>query len=294
MKKEEKNFLLKTLFTTGFALIAFAANSILCRLALGDLAIDAAGFTIIRLSSGAIVLFVILVVFNRKGSPPAKGSWISSSMLFIYAAAFSFAYVTLDTGTGALILFGAVQLTMIIAAVISGDKLHLLEWVGVVIAFTGFVYLVIPNVTTPSFTGFILMALAGIAWGFYTIRGKGSKNPLADTTQNFARTLPFIAMLALLTINDIHLSQKGVLLAVFSGGAASGIGYTIWYTALRGLSTTQAAVVQLFVPVLAALGGVMFVSEIISIRLALSALMILGGIALIIFGKYYINKLQMS
>ncbi len=206
-------------------------------------------------------------------------------MLFIYASTFSFAYLSLDTGTGALILFGAVQLTMITMALISGDRLTVIEWSGVSIAFGGFVYLVLPTVTTPSFAGFALMTTAGIAWGIYTLMGKRSQSPLADTTYNFARTLPLIAVMGLFFIQDASFTQKGVLFAVLSGAVASGIGYTIWYVALGGLSTTLAALAQLLVPVIAALGGVMFVSESLSFRFLLSASMILGGITLVLIGK---------
>jgi len=216
-------------------------------------------------------------------------------MLFVYAATFSFAYISLNTGTGALILFGAVQLTMITIAVVSGDRLHLSEWLGVGLAFAGFVYLVLPKVTTPSLISFVLMTIAGISWGIYTLMGRGSESPLSDTTYNFTRTLPFIIVMGLLFIQNSHLSQKGVLLAVMSGALASGIGYTIWYIALRGLSTTIAAVAQLSVPVIAALGGVIFVSESISFHFLLSAAMILGGIALVVLGKhYFVNSMEMK
>jgi drug/metabolite transporter (DMT)-like permease len=275
----------KTLFTTGFALFAFAANSIFCRLALGDRSIDASSFTVIRLFSGAVVLLMIMKLFGKKDAPDSKGSWGAASMLFIYASTFSFAYLSLDTGTGALILFGAVQLTMITIALISGDRLNAAEWIGVSIAFAGFVFLVLPTVTTPSFVGFILMTTAGIAWGIYTLVGRSSKNPLSDTTYNFTRTLPLIAVMGLIFIQNTSLTHTGVLLAVLSGAVASGIGYTVWYIALKGLSATLAALTQLLVPVIAALGGVFFVSESLSIRFLLSASMILGGITLVVLGK---------
>ncbi len=289
------NTLLKTLLTTCLALVAFAGNSILCRLALGQGSIDASSFTVIRLFSGAVMLLIILKLFGKKRVSPAKGGWGSALMLFVYAATFSFAYISLNTGTGALILFGAVQLTMITIAVVSGDRLHLSEWLGVGLAFAGFVYLVLPKVTTPSLIGFVLMTIAGISWGIYTLMGRGSESPLSDTTYNFTRTLPFIIVMGLLFIQNSHLSQKGVLLAVMSGALASGIGYTIWYIALRGLSATIAAAAQLSVPVIAALGGVIFVSESISFHFLLSAAMILGGIALVVLGKhYFVNSMEMK
>jgi len=219
---------------------------------------------------------------SRDKNSTSSGSWSAAFMLFLYAGAFSFAYITLDTGTGALILFGAVQLTMIIAALVKGDRLGIIAWAGVVIAFAGFVYLVLPGVSTPSIVGLILMTIAGISWGFYTLMGKGSTNPLADTAFNFTRTIPFIIILTIFTISILELSVRGIILAVISGAIASGIGYTIWYTALRGLSSTQAAVVQLLVPVIAAIGGVIFISEAISLHLFIATFMILGGVALVL------------
>lgn len=284
----------KTIIFTGLALIAFAANSVLCRLALGEEAIDASSFTIIRLLSGAIVLLAIISINKNKAGSSTRGSWSASLMLFLYAITFSFAYITLDTGTGALILFGSVQITMILLSLLSGNRLHLSEWMGVLIAFTGFVYLIFPELTTPSLTGFLLMTVAGIAWGIYTLKGRGSDNALMDTAYNFLRTFPLIAILIIITVKDAHYSTEGILLAVLSGGIASGIGYTIWYIALGGLSATQAAVVQLSVPVIAALGGVIFVSEEVTLRLTVSASMILGGILIVVLGKYYFVQLRLK
>jgi drug/metabolite transporter (DMT)-like permease len=280
-------YIVKTLILTILALIAFAANSVLCRMALGENTIDASSFTVIRLLSGVLVLLAIVKVTNRKKSLSSTGSWFASLMLFLYAMTFSFAYMTLDTGTGALILFGAVQITMIFISLFSGNRLHLSEWIGLSIAFMGFVYLVLPGATAPSAIGFILMSVAGIAWGIYTLKGRGSDAPLLDTCSNFLRAIPFVIVLAITAVNTAQYSIEGILLAALSGGVASGIGYTIWYSALGGLSTTQAAVVQLSVPVIAALGGVIFVSETLTQRLTLSALMILGGILLVVLGRYY-------
>ena len=294
MSSKSDDILIKTIAFTVFALVAFAANSVLCRLALGEETIDASSFTAIRLLSGAIVLLVILQFSGNKNNSSTKGSWLATIMLFVYAASFSFAYITLDTGTGALILFGAVQITMILLSLICGNKLHVTEWVGVTIAFIGFVYLVLPGVSTPSVIGFSLMTIAGVAWGIYTLKGRGSVNPLTDTAYNFARSIPLVIVLAVMSYQTAHISSKGILLAILSGGIASGIGYTIWYFALGGLSTSQAAVVQLSVPVIAALGGVIFVSEKISLRLTLSALLILGGILLVVLGKYYYVTLKLN
>jgi len=285
------NALFKTIVLTGLALIAFAANSVLCRLALGNEAIDAASFTVIRLLSGSIVLLIIISTtrWNSRNTTrtSTKGSWTSSFMLFIYATAFSYAYISLDTGTGALILFGSVQITMILLSYISGTRLHITEWTGVVIAFAGFIYLILPGVSTPSVIGFMLMTVAGIAWGIYTLKGRSSNSPLNDTAYNFFRTTPLVVLLAISSINNINYSTEGIVLALLSGGITSGIGYTIWYIALGGLSSTQAAVLQLSVPVIAALGGIIFVSETITFRLAISAAMVLGGILIVVLGKYY-------
>ena len=183
---------------------------------------------------------------------------------------------------------------MILISIISGTRLHITEWVGIAAAFTGFVYLILPGVTAPSTVGFILMTIAGIAWGIYTLMGRNSKNPLLDTACNFLRTMPLVILLGILTIKTAHYSFEGILFAALSGGIASGIGYTIWYIALGGLSVTQAAVVQLLVPVIAAFGGVIFVSEGISVRLIISAAMILGGILTVVLGRYYFVQLRLD
>ena len=279
--------IIKLIILTSLALIAFAANSVLCRLALGSGAIDASSFTVLRLLSGIVVLFIIISIAKNKTKTYTKGSWYASLMLFTYAITFSYAYISLDTGTGALILFGSVQITMILLSLISGTRLHLTEWAGVIVAFVGFIYLILPGVTTPSLTGFILMSVSGIAWGVYTMKGRGSKSPLMDTAYNFFRTAPLVVLLAIFTMSNINYSSEGILLALLSGGITSGIGYTIWYIALGGLSSTQAAVLQLSVPVIAAIGGVVFVSEEITMRLTISAAIILGGILIVILGKYY-------
>ena len=287
LKNRSEFYIVKSLILTTLALIAFAANSVLCRMALGENTIDASSFTVIRLLSGVLVLLAIVKITHSKKSLSSTGSWLAGMMLFLYAITFSFAYMTLETGSGALILFGSVQITMIFLSLFSGNRLHLSEWIGLSIAFIGFVYLVLPGVTAPSITGFILMSVAGIAWGIYTLKGRGSDDPILDTSSNFLRTLPFVILLAITAVNTAEYSIEGIVFAVLSGGIASGIGYTIWYSALGGLSVTQAAVVQLSVPVIAALGGVIFVSETLTRRLTLSALMILGGILLVVLGRYY-------
>lgn len=253
---------------------------------MGSGAIDAASFTVIRLIMGVTVLVVISTTQYKSDLIQTKGSWQASFMLFLHAVAFSYAYISLDTGTGALILFGSVQITMILLSFIAGTRLQYLEWVGIVVAFFGLIYLVLPGVSAPSLSGFLLMTTAGIAWGIYTLKGRQSTNPLMDTTFNFARTIPFITILLLLTFRNAEFSLEGIVLASLSGGLASSVGYTIWYSALKGLSSTQAAVVQLSVPIIAALGGVVFVSESVTFRLLLSTSLILGDIILVISSRY--------
>lgn len=278
----------KTLFLTVLALIAFAANSVLCRLALDGGAIDAAGFTVIRLVAGAVVLLVFWVSGKRRGMT-GRGGWMASLMLFVYALAFSYAYITLETGTGALILFGAVQISMIVLSFMSGDRLRTVEWAGLLIAFSGLVYLVLPGVSAPSPAGFVLMSVSGVAWGVYTLIGRNSASPVMDTACNFLRTIPLAVLLAIVTLRFSHYSLPGILLAVLSGGLASGVGYTLWYMALNGLSAARAAVVQLLVPVIAAAGGVVFVSETVTLRLMLSAALVLGGVMLVALGHYSLS-----
>lgn len=273
---------MKAFFFTAFALVAFAFNSILCRLALGTEAIDAASFTAIRLVSGAAALVLIFSFFGKNKSETKKGNWLSGFFLFAYAICFSFAYINLTTATGALILFGCVQATMIFTAIILGERPRLLEWLGLLAALGGLVYLVFPGLTSPPLFSSFLMAFAGIAWGFYTLRGKASENPLADTTGNFVRSVPMIVLAGLPFLPETHLSPKGTLFAILSGALASGVGYSVWYAALKFHTATRAAIMQLSVPVLAAIGGVIFLAETVSLRLILATILILGGIGLAI------------
>lgn len=289
---------------TALSLIAFAANSILCRIALGQQYIDPAGFTIVRLLSGSIALYFILIFHqyckkveaNNSSQPGgynisvSKGSWLGSILLFTYAVSFSYAYGYLDTGTGALILFGSVQIFMILSAVITKYKLLISEWLGLALACLGFVYLIYPQLTTPSLVGFILMMVSGVAWAGYTLAGAHSKAPLMDTCYNFFRTIPFVFILLLLTLSTTEYSYDGILLAVLSGAIMSGVGYAIWYVALTGLTTTKAAVLQLLVPVIATIGGVLFMSEVMTTRLQISSIMVLGGIALVLLSKKLLFK----
>lgn len=270
---------------TTLALVAFAGNSVLCRLALADGSIDAASFTTVRLVSGAIALLIILRATSRGTRPASYGSWMSAAMLFLYAACFSFAYISLDTGIGALILFGMVQATMLAGALLAGDRPTAAEWIGWLMAVAGFVYLVSPGLTAPSPGGSVLMAIAGIGWGVYSLRGRKEPFALAGTTYNFIRSVPMVLVVTAVSLQDLHLSTNGVVLAMLSGAITSGVGYAVWYTALRSITSMQAAMVQLSVPVLAAAGGVLLLAESVSLRLIVSGLLILGGIFLAIFGK---------
>ena len=275
----------QTIFYTSLAMIAFASNSLLNRLALGQHTIDAISYTTIRLTSGAIMLSLIRSIQRKSGLPLLGGSWMSAALLFLYAITFSFAYLSLSAGTGALLLFGSVQLTMLIVALRSGERPQILEWVGLILAVGGLIYLVLPGLSAPAPLGSILMLTAGIAWGFYSVRGRGSQNPLADSTGNFVYAVPMILLIRLISINNIQLSGTGILYATLSGALASGVGYVIWYSALRGLTTTRAAILQLSVPMLAAWGGVILLSEQISARLLFAGILILGGIGLTVLSR---------
>ncbi|MEZ5427947.1 MAG: DMT family transporter [Pyrinomonadaceae bacterium] len=279
---------MKAVFYTTFALVAFAFNSILCRLALKSESIDPVGFTLLRLFSGAFVLGVIFAIVGKGAGKELRkkgGNWLSAFFLFSYAICFSLAYISLATATGALLLFGCVQATMLIAALVSGERPGFAEWIGLVVALGGLVYLVFPGLTAPPLFHSALMAAAGVSWGFYTLRGKGLTDPLADTAGNFLRTLPMVGIAALPFLSAIKLSQKGVVLAVLSGALASGIGYAVWYAALKFHSATRAAILQLSVPALASLGGVILLAETISWRLFWASVLILGGVGLAIFGR---------
>ena len=273
---------MKPLLLTLLAMLAFAANSILCRMALGGLLIDAASFTTIRLVSCAMMLLIILASRESSIRKTLSFDIKASVALFLYAICFSFAYINLSTGTGALILFGTVQLTMIVIGVLQGDRPKPLAWLGVEVACSGLVYLISPGVSAPSLTGTILMTTAGLAWGVYSWRGKGVTNPVAVTTWNFVATVPLTITASLIFLTAADLQLPGVLLAILSGALASGVGYVIWYAALPYLKPTSAAAVQLSVPMIAALGGVIFMSEPLTLRLSIASIVTLSGIALVI------------
>jgi len=323
-------------------MIAFAGNSLLCRLALKQTSIDAASFTFVRIFSGAAALWLIMkmrrsvteVYLSRRSpakaydhrtfdgtpsplvdesetrvrfpspqsspsgrggsfSPREKvrmrdaGNWLSALALFAYAAAFSFAYINLSAGTGALLLFGAVQATMILWGLGKGERLHARQLIGLTVALTGFVVLVLPGLSAPPFIGSILMIGAGVAWGIYSLRGQAEKNPINATTGNFVRAVPLAAVVSIVLFPWAHLDRAGTGYAVLSGAIASGVGYVIWYTALLGLKATSAATVQLSVPVLAATGGILLLGEPVTLRYLVASIAVLGGIALVVIEKHH-------
>lgn len=274
----------QTIILTVAAMLAFAANSLLCRLALQQGHIDPASFGSIRLVSGAITLAVIVRIRPERFAR-GHADWRAAAMLLAYVTFFSFAYLTLPAGTGALILFGAVQLTMFSVGFRSGERFGPIASLGLVLAVAGLVYLVSPGVAAPPPLGAALMAIAGVAWGVYSLRGRGVADPLAATAGNFARAAPLALVLSLLFVANAYTDKAGVALAVASGALTSGIGYVIWYAALSNLSAMRAATVQLSVPLIAAFGGVLFLSEAITPRLAAASAAILGGIAMVLFSR---------
>jgi drug/metabolite transporter (DMT)-like permease len=278
-----------TILLTATAMIAFAANSLLCRRALGAHLIDAASFTAVRLVSGAMFL-TLLVVVRQRGSLRIPADAIAVGALFIYGIAFSFAYLGLSAGTGALILFGAVQITMIGAGLIKRERLSALGWGGLMLACAGLVALLAPGVTAPPLSNALLMGLAGIAWGVYSLRGRKAPDPLRATASNFLWSVP-LALLSVPTFaHPPTVSTEGVALAVASGAIASGLGYVIWYAALAQLPAIAAASVQLSVPIIAAVGGVLFLGEHASVRLVLTSLAVLGGIALVLRSRQVLRS----
>lgn len=267
-----------------FAMLAFAANSLLCRLALKHTNIDAASFSVVRLASGALVLWLICAL--RRSSSTIKGSWKGAAALFVYVFAFSFAYRHLETGTGALLLFGAVQLSMVLYGVFKGERMHTLAVVGFVLAIVGLVSLLLPGAATPDPVSALTMLLSGVAWGIYSLLGKTVADPLATTTGNFLRSIPLVLMASLPFLSALRWDPQGILYAVLSGALASGVGYAVWYVAVRHLAAFQAATVQLSVPILAALAGIVFLGESLSVRMVLASIAVLGGVALVLGGKH--------
>ena len=273
----------RTALLTTLAMLAFASNSLLCRVALRDTEIDAASFTSIRLASGALVLALLLRTRGQR--PTAAGSWPMAAMLFAYAVFFSFAYRDLTAATGALLLFGAVQLTMMAWGLFSGERLRGVRLLGVLAAIAGLVWLLLPGLSAPPPGEAAMMLAAGAAWGVYSLLGRSAGEPIAATGGNFVRTIPFAAALSLATASLVSPDPTGVMYAVISGAVTSGLGYVLWYAALPMLAATSAATIQLSVPAIAAVAGAVLLAEPITWRLVLASAAILGGIALTIRGK---------
>ncbi len=273
-----------TALLTAAALVAFASNSLLARAALRPRLVDAGTFTLVRLAAGALALGLLAGLSGRRGAAAGPkqgaGSWTAAGALFLYAIAFSLAYLRLDAGTGALILFGAVQVTMIGWGMAAGHRPSPAEWLGLFISLAGLVLLVAPGLSASDPAGAALMALAGAGWGAYSLRGRGAPDPIAANASNFGRSTPLAVVASLILARTAHASTAGLLLAAASGAITSGLGYAVWYAALRGLTPVRAAVVQLAVPVLAAAGGVAFLGESVTLRLVGAGALVLGGIAL--------------
>jgi drug/metabolite transporter (DMT)-like permease len=273
----------RVVVVTSLAMLAFAGNSLLCRLALAHTAIDPASFTAVRLVSGAAMLLIAARL--RNGQWRVHGNWLSALALVAYAAGFSLAYVGLSAATGALLLFGAVQATMIGVAIRRGERLHGAQWLGLLLALGGLVALLLPGLAAPPMDRALLMLGAGLAWGVYSLRGQGAGDATAVNAGNFARAAPVGVALCLALPQSMSLDPAGVGYAVASGALASGIGYALWYAALPSLRSTTAAVVQLCVPALATLGGAVLLSEPITARVVLASAAILGGIAVVVLGR---------
>ena len=269
---------------TTLTMIAFAANSVLCRMALKETALDAASFTSLRLLSGAAMLW--LLMRWQQQAPLQHGTWRSALALFIYAVALSFAYRSINTGAGALMLFGAVQATILIAGFIAGERMSRLQSAGFVAALAGLVILVSPGVEAPSVLDSLLMLASGVAWGIYPLWGRGLANPAAATAGNFLRAAPPALALAVIALPWLQWDARGALYAVLSGAVTSALGYVLWYRVLQHLRAMTASTVQLSAPIIAALGGVLLLGESFTADLLLASVLILGGIWLVLrYGK---------
>ncbi len=280
---------MRTVLLTLTALVAFAANSILNRWALAGGAIDPTSFASLRLATGGAALLLLVRLRHRRGQGRPAGDWRSAAALFLYAVPFSLSYVSLSAGTGALILFGAVQVTMIGVGLHQGERPHPFEWTGLAVALGGLAYLLAPGLAAPSPVGSLLMVTAGVAWGIYSLIGRSSRDPLATTAGNFLRAAPLafaVTAIALVAAGpEVFLTWEGVVLATLSGAVTSGVAYAVWYAALAHLTATTAATVQLSVPVLAALGGVALLAEEVTPRLVVASVLVLGGVAWAIQGR---------
>ncbi|MDA3877311.1 MAG: DMT family transporter [Halothiobacillus sp.] len=273
---------------TSLAMMAFAGNSLLCRAALAQGHIDEASFTALRLASGALMLWFLVRL--RRGPHTGGGNWLSAGALFAYASGFSFAYMSLPAATGALLLFGAVQVTMIGQGLWAGERLGIGQLVGLALALGGVVGLLLPGLTAPPLYGSVLMLGAGVAWGIYSLRGRGAGDPLTVTAGNFLRAVPIAAIASIVMWRHAALDSAGFWYAVASGALASGVGYALWYAVLPALKVTQASIVQLSVPIIAAFGGIVFLGEAITVRFFMAAIAILGGIALVLFMRKPANR----
>lgn len=267
------------------AMGAFAANSVLCRLALKHTSIDAASFSTIRLISGALMLLFICA--TQRPSVKLKGNWAGAVALFVYVFSFSFAYIHLETGVGALLLFGAVQLSMILYGLFKGERMRPLAVVGLLLALCGLISLLLPGAAAPDPFSAVVMIISGLAWGIYSLLGKNVTDPIATTTGNFIRAIPFAFIALFPFIQTVNFDQKGLIYAIISGALASGVGYAIWYKAIPNLTAFQGATVQLSVPIIASLAGIFLLGEVLSTRLFLASIAVLGGIVMVLSGKQH-------
>ncbi len=270
---------------TLFAILAFAGNSLLCRLALKQTAIDPTTFVAIRIVSGAVMLWLVLAL--RRQSPRLEGTWAGALALLAYALAFSYAYTQIPAGTGALLLFGAIQISMILYGLTIGERLTAAQCAGIALAIAGLVALMLPSAgAPPAFYGF-LMILSGVAWSIYSLLGRSAINPAAATAGNFIRAAPvaLALLLAQYLASDVRADTPGAVYAMASGAVTSGLGYILWYAALKQLNVTRAATVQLSVPVLAAFGGTLFLDEPLTALLVAASVLVLAGVSLVILNK---------
>ena len=275
--------LIKLVLLAALAMTAFAANSLLCRMALVETDIDPASFTFWRLTSGALMLTLLVVMRNQK--PLQEGNMASAIALFVYAAGFSFAYVSMTTGAGALLLFGAVQVTMISWGLFKGERMSALQWGGFLLALIGLILLLLPNAAVPQLSSALMMLAAGIAWGVYSLKGKGAKFPIEATAGNFIRATPLALVLLVIFWPGGELHAEGIMYAVVSGAIASALGYALWYSILVHIAAIKAATLQLSVPVLAVFAGWLFLDETVTLRIILSSLAVIGGVAMVIWVK---------
>jgi drug/metabolite transporter (DMT)-like permease len=276
---------LKWILLTLLAMMAFAGNSLLCRLALKETGIDPTLFFATRLVSGALMLWLMMRLRTERSA--LEGSWRAALALFVYASGFAYAYVQIPAGTGALLLFASIQITMILYGLIKGDRLSQIQWLGVILALGGLIALMLPRVESPPLSSALLMIGAGVAWGAYSLLGRGARNPSAATAGNFIRSVPLalMALLAAFALGNIRVDNLGLLYALASGAITSGLGYVLWYAVLKHLNVTQAATVQLSVPVITAFAGALLLAEAITSLLVFSTLAILLGVSLVIFTR---------